>query len=237
MNSTNNFSARESYQVAKRMFYDSFRPNFPLGPAGDEACWKFVYSMKLSQSDIRLECGLSANATSFTFGVNPQQNSSSGAPFNTEIRLPMQDSICVNEWFLYFAKPSSSTDAAFKLHTYGNFADFTANAAAAIDGMYSNGKMKVTVNNDVLVPGRLLSNFIYRPETQQTAALGAGSPNDQWRGAEDGGITSEPNLILIGSKNNVISVEIPAALATVDANSRIILVGKGIYAQNSTIVN
>lgn len=234
MNTTNNFSARESYQVARKMFFNSFRPNF----ATDAQCWQFVDSMKLSQSDIRLECGLSANSTNFVFGVNPQQQSSSGTVFNTEVRLPMQDSLCVNEWFFYVAKPASSTDTNFKLHTYGNIVDFSAAAAAAIDGtLYSNSKIKITVNNDVLVPNRLLSNFINRPQTQQTAALGAGSPNDQWRGAEDGGVTSEPNLVLIGSKNNVISVELPAALATVDANSRIILVGKGIYAQNSTIVN
>lgn len=234
MNGTNNLSARESYQLSRRMFFTSFRANF----SNDAECWKFVDSMKLSQSDIRLECGLAANSTNFVFGVNPQQNSSSGAPFNTEIRLPMQDSLCVNEWFLYVAKPASSTDTNFKLHTYGNIVDFTAGAAAAIDGtLYSNSKMKITVNNDVLVPQRLLSNFIYRPQTQQTAALGAGSPNDQWRGVEDGGITSEPNVVLIGSKNNVISIELPAALATVDANSRLILIGKGIYAQNSTIVN
>lgn len=234
MNGTNNLSARESYQLSRRMFFNAFRANFQT----DDQCWKFVDSMKLSQSDIRLECGLAANSTNFVFGVNPQQNSSSGAPFNTEIRLPMQDSLCVNEWFLYVAKPASTTDTNFKLHTYGNTVDFSAAAAAAIDGtLYSNSKMKITVNNDVLVPQRLLSNFIYRPQTQQTAALGANSPNDQWRGVEDGGITSEPNVVLIGSKNNVISIELPAALATVDANSRLILIGKGIYAQNSTIVN
>ena len=75
------------------------------------------------------------------------------------------------------------------------------------------------------------------PETQQTQALGVASPADQVRGSFDGFYPVEPNIVLIGSKNNVIAINLPAGLATVQANSRIVVIARGITAQNSTVVS
>lgn len=237
MNNTNNLSARYAYDQAKALFLKAFAQGFKGTP---EQLRTVVESFKLSQSEIRLEVPLSTGSTSFSFGVNLQQaaTGNTGAPFNTEIRLPLQDSICVNEMFLYVGKPASSSDTAWQLRSYGNPVDFSAGAATALNTtFFSHGKLEIKVNNDVLVPYRGLSNFFYKPETQQTAALAAGSPDDQFRGAEDGGVTVEPNIVLIGSKNNIITINLPTALATVDANSRAVLILRGIYAQNSTVVS
>lgn len=238
LNNTNNGTARDSYNHAKRMFYRAFRDKFPAGQGGDTLCQQFVDSLKLSQSEIRLEVKLDGNNSIFTFGVTPNQANTNSFQFPTERRLVLQDSICVNEYAILVAKTASDTDTEFALRTYGNTQDFTAAAALAIDnGFYSNGSFVVKVNNDIVMPYRLLFNHWYKPQTQQTAALGAASPGDQIRGAEDAAITDEPNIVLIGSKNNVPQIQLIQKLSTVDANSRAILIMRGIYAQNSTVVS
>lgn len=238
MNGTNNISARESFKQAKKMFFMAFRDKFPVGSMGDKQCADFVDSLKLTQGEIRLEVELNATNNNFFFGVTPNQNNSSNVLFNTEKRLPLQDSICVTEMQVLVAKPASQTSTAFIPRTYGNTQDFTAGAAAALNStFYGNGYFTIKVNNDVLVPYRGLHNFVYRPQTQQTAALGAGSPQDQLRGVEDATVTVEPNIVLIGSKNIVPEIVLPSNLATVDANTRAIIIFKGPYAQNSTVVN
>jgi hypothetical protein len=236
VNNTNNFSARESYKLAKQLFVNAFSQdsNLPIGKITE-----LVNGFKLSQSEIRLEVPLSTATTQFVFGVSDRQQATgnNGAPFNTETRLTLQDSICVNEIAMFVGAPSSSTDTSWQLRTYGNTQDFPTGADAINTTLLSHGKFEIKVNGDILVPSRGLSNFFYKPQTQQTAALGAASPDDQFRGAEDGSITMEPNIVLIGSKNNVITVNVPTALAAVDEYSRLIIICRGIFAQNSTVVS
>lgn len=235
LNSTNNFTARDGYAHAKRMFVQAFLDNFK----GDEiACMRWVESLKLSQSEVRLEVGLNTTSNSFSFGVTPNQANSSNIIFNTENRLQMQDSLCVYEYGIFVAQPSGQTDTAYKLCTYGNTQVFAAADAAALDStFYANGSFRVTCNNDVLIPYRGLFNHYYAPQTQQTAPVGAGSPKDQQRGAEDGFITAEPNLVLIGSKSTIPQIVLPSALASASANLRCILIFRGVLAQNSTVVS
>lgn len=238
MNNTNNISARDSYQHARKMFYMAFRDKFPAGPEGDRACTAHVNSLKLTQGAIRLEVELDTTNSVYTFGVTQQQPNYNNIVFPTERRLPLQDSICGTEIFMSVCKPASRTDINFQLRTYGNTVDFSAAAAAAINGtLYSNSGLKVTVNNDVILPYRPLLDFLYKPQTQQTAALGAGSPNDQFRGAEDAAATAEPNLVFIGSKNSEPQIILPGAMAAVDQYTRVVLIIRGPYAQNSTVVN
>lgn len=234
MNNTNNFTARESYIQAKKMFFKAFRDKFN----NDGDCASYVESLKLSQSEIRLEVELDAVRNSFVFGLTPNQTNTTNVQFNTERRLNLQDSLCVNEYGIFVAQPASRTDTAYNLRTYGNTQDFAAADAAALDTtFYSNGGLQVRANNDVIIPYRGLFNHLYRPQTQQTAALGAASPKDQIRGSEDGMITAEPNLVLIGSKNYVPEIVLASALASAAAFERCILIFRGILAQNSTVVS
>jgi len=238
MNNTNNMSARESFNVAKGMFYRAFRDKFPGGVQGDAQCKNFVESLKLSQNEIRLEVNLTTNASSFVFGVTPNQQNTTGVNFLTENRLNLQDSFVVNEYGILVAQTSGNNDTTYKLNTYGNTQVFAAADAAALDStFYANGGFQIKCNNDVILPYRGLFNHYYAPQTQQTAALGAGSPKDQQRGAEDGFITSEPNIVLVGSKNYEPQIVLKAALASAAANLRCILIFRGILAQNSTIVS
>jgi hypothetical protein len=238
MNNTNNMSARESFLQAKAMFYRAFRDKFSPGAQGDADCRNWVDSLKLSQSEIRLEVELNNANNSFVFGLTPNQVNSTNVQFNTETRLNLQDSLCVNEYGIYVAQPASRTDTAYQLHTYANSQAFAAADALALQGtFYSNGGFQVKCNNDVICPYRGLFNHWYQPQTQQTAALGAGSPGDQIRGAEDGMITDEPNVVLIGSKNYVPEIVLKSALASAAAFLRTVIIFRGILAQNSTVVS
>lgn len=238
MNSTNNISARVSYDKAREMFYQALRDKFEAGPVGDRKCKDWVNNLKLTQGEVRFEVELLANTNIFLFGVTPNQANTNNVIFPTEKRLPLQDSICGTEMLIQICKPASRASTEFELRSYGNTQDFTAAAARALNGtFYSNGSFRMVINNDVVVPYRGLQNWWYKPQTQQTAALGAGSPNDQFRGAEDAAVTLEPNLVLIGSKNNEPTIVLPSALGTVDEFTRAVITIRGPYAQNSTVVN
>lgn len=235
MNNTNNFSARNSYDIAKDVLFKAWINSFNGDAA---ACRRWVENRKLSQGEVRLEVELTTASNLFAFGVTPNQASTTNVQFNTENRLQLQDSLIASEYGIFVAQPTSRTDTAFTLNTYGNTQVFAAADAAALDStFYSNGSFQMKVNNDVVIPYRGLFNHWYKPQTQQTAALGAASPKDQIRGAEDGMITQEPNLLLIGSKNYVPQIVLPGNLASAAAFMRCVLIFRGILAQNSTVIN
>ena len=239
-NNTNNFTARESFRIAKELFFNAFRNLFSDDAKGAAQCREWVNSRKLSQSEIRLEVQLNATNNTFNFGLTANQQSSSpgGIIFNTENRLTMQDSLVCNEVGIYVGNPTSAIDTTWQLKTYGNQLTFAAASANALNStFYSNGYFRITANNDVVMPYRGLFNHWYRPETQQTAAFGAGSPEDQIRGSEDGMITCEPNILLIGSKGYIPQIVLPNNLASVDAFERAIVIFRGVLAQNSTSVS
>lgn len=235
MNNTNNISARDTFQRAVEMFVNAFSPAF----GGDyAAAKKYVNGLKLSQHEIRLEVNLNATSTNFKFALTPNQVNTSNVQFATENRLQMQDSLVASEYGIFVGQAAGNNDNTYQLRTYPNTQDFAAADVAALNSaFYSNGSFRLTCNNDVIVPYRGLWNHLYKGQTQQTAALGAGSPQDQVRGAEDGMITLEPNIVLIGSKGYVPEIVLTTAMASAAANLRCILVFRGVLAQNSTSVS
>ena len=241
MNNTNNFSARDSYRIAKELLYNAMRndPKFVEGAKGDRDCRDWVNSRKFSQSEIRLEVELNAVNNSFVFGLTANQQNSTNIIFNTENRLTMQDTLICNEYGFFVGNPTSTVDTTWELKTYGNPITFAAGTDANLlnTTLYGHGYFRMTCNNDVIIPSRGLFNHWYRPETQQTAAFGAASPLDQIRGAEDGCITEEPNLLLIGSKGYIPQIVLPSNMALTATHIRAVLLFKGDLAQNSTSVS
>lgn len=244
LNNTNNISAAESYMKAKRMFFRAFRDKFVgygsadpvLAATGDQQCQAFVDSLKLSQNEVRCEVQLTATANTFTFAVLTNQQNTSNVIFNTENRLKPQDSLCVNEYAVLVGNPSSQTDLTWALRSYPNTIDFSAADVAALNStFYSHGWFEMRVNNDVVIPYRGLFNHLYRPQTQETAALGAGAPQDQIRGAEDGFITAEPNVVLIGQKGSVPQIVMPGNMTIDSEFMRAVVIFRGVLAQNSTV--
>lgn len=191
----------------------------------------------LSQSYIRSEVAMSTSTTSYHVPVliNDTQN---GSSFATEQRLQLQDAFVVSKIGVFVAIPASSSTTAFQYYTYPNAQAFTtAGAAAALYNLY-NGSMSISINNRNIVPAWDLYKHLNVPQTQQATSTGTNTAIDQNDASEFGYYPVEPNIVLVGSKNNQISLNLPAAIGTLQASTapRIIVIFSGILAQNVTPV-
>jgi hypothetical protein len=195
----------------------------------------------LSQSYLRSELALSTTKTLYQFPILVNDNSQvSGGNFNTTNLLQLQDGFYVSHIGLYFCKPSSSTDTTFQLVTYPNASIFsTSNTASSLYSFY-NGSLSITVNNRQIVPSLDLYRFYQVPQQQQVAnafyTSSAISFKDQQDGSSSALYPIEPGIVFSGSKQNIVQIQIPAALAAVETNSRVVLYFSGHLAQNVTSV-
>jgi hypothetical protein len=218
----NSISGRMNFDIAAQLFANAFKMSVA----------DTIENFKLTQSRLRLEQPLVTTSTLYTFPVLVNIQNQAQA-FNTEVRLNLQDSFIPTHVGIYVAAPSSSTDATFKLLTYLN--PFVFTNAAAMGSLY-NGSLKIMINNHQYINNWPVMWHWYSPETQATAAPGAGSPVDQFDGDEYSLHPMQPYTILIGSQNIQINITVPVAPTAVDANSRFVLVFDGILAQDSTSV-
>lgn len=185
----------------------------------------------LSQSYLRSEVLLSTTQTLYTFPILVNDNQSGGIT-NTSNLLNLQDAFYVSEMAIYFAAPGSSTASNFPLVSYPNASIFAAGSDAELYSLY-NGKMSILINNRQIVPTIDLYRFYDAEQTQAPAVTNA---KDQFSGKNSGKYVIEPGIVFVGSKQNVVQVSIPNALASVQANSRMILYCVGHLAQNITPV-
>jgi hypothetical protein len=211
-----------------RMIFDNARATITRA-YGAEAVKKFV----LTESDLILEQALVAGTTTYTFPVLTF-DTAVAPPFNTEIRLKQQDTFIVANMMYYLALPTATGDTAYIPLTYES--PFLTGANAIPMRALWNGDIKITIGNYVYVYNWSLRKHYYSPETQQTAALGAGSPTDQRRLLEDGFVPVEPTVAFMGTEDNLVQVNLDAAPASFNANARIGLWFQGVNAQNSTPV-
>lgn len=193
----------------------------------------------LSQSYLRTELTLSTTKTLYQFPILVNDNSQ-GTITNTSNLLQLQDGFYVSSIGLFFAKPSSSTDASFQLCTYPNSQVFSAaNTASSLYNFY-NGSLSLTINNRQVVPSYDLYRHYSVPMQQQVAApyYSANTANfrDEQDGGESGFYPIEPGWVLVGSKQNILQVTLPQALTAVEANSRVIIILRGHLGQNITSV-
>lgn len=219
--------------VNSRLVYENAKKNLDLAQVSTQ-------NAKLTQSYLRLENKLNITSNKFVFPV--LNNQPSGTPgvgaFNTEQRLNQQDSFVAAMWGVFLSKPSSDTDATFILHTYPNAQVFTtAGTAAAAETIY-NSFFQLSVNNDIILPAWDASRHRLVPQTQNGVGVTAQTifPIDQIDLGSDAFFPVEPNLVFIGSKNSVLNLFMPAALAAVETFERISVIYRGVLAQNSTII-
>jgi hypothetical protein len=94
------------------------------------------------------------------------------------------------------------------------------------------------VNNNNIVPAWDVARCRVVNNTQGGVGVNAQTvfPQSQIDLSSDGFYPVEPNIIVGGGKNNVFSLNLPAAISTIQANSRIVIIMRGILAQNSTNV-
>lgn len=193
----------------------------------------------LSQSYLRLEVLANTSVTSYQFGVlvnDVAKGGTQSAARATENRLNLQDAFYVGSVQMLLGLSTNSTDTNFPLYTWNNALTFsTAGAATALNNLY-NGALSLTVNNRVITPGWDLLQHKNINQTQLTGATN--SPLDQANFSQDSTIVTDPNWVLIGSKNIQLQLNLPAAIGTLQASSSTILVMilRGVLAQNVTPV-
>lgn len=196
-------------------------------------------SAVLSQSYLRFEAPLSTSQTTYTFDTLVNENTNPN--YVTQNKLNLQDAFVVSGIGFFLAVPASSatTETAFPLYTYPNQVAFASATDVDAYTIY-NGQMQLTVNQRTIITGWDLSRHYVANQTQQLVARAASTPFsniDQNNFATDGFYPAEPNIVLVGSKKNILQVQLSTGLATVQANSRLICVMRGILAQNVTPVN
>ena len=189
-----------------------------------------VANAVLTQSYLRLEVAASTQSNTLTFNVIQGQ----GTVFNTEQRITLQDSFVVAECGVFWFVPSSTTATGTPLISWPNPNTFsTANASTSAYGPY-HSYLKLEINKKVVVPAWDAWRSYAANQTQLTAATN--SPIDQLSGRDDVFYATEPNWVVIGSRNSIFTITMPNAFTAIQANSRIVLYMRGVLAQNSTSV-
>ena len=231
----NGILARSNFERAVRIFDNAFN-RYPNGqiinPNFDP-----IQAFKLTQSTLRMEQALVTNTTQYQFPVLVNVQNGSSTQFNTEIRLNMQDSFVPTELYVGVGLPSGTTDTSWKPQTYESPSVFSAAASDALLNLWNGGTLEIKVNKDVKLTNWDIWRHYLAPQTQATAAPGPGSPVNQVSGADDGFYPMEPYVLMVGSQGIQITINMQNAIGTVDANSRIVLMMRGVLAQNSTVVS
>lgn len=216
----NGIAARMDFEQGRQIFQQAF-PNTDV-----------VREFKLTQSDLRLEQPLAANNNRYLFPVMVNIQNGGQQQFNTELRLNMQDTFLPQYIGLFLAKPTGANDTTFPLLSWANPETFTQ--AAQMEAIY-NGVININVNNTNYITNWMTQRHKQVPQTQATAPFGAGSPADQFDGGDYGFFPMQPYVIISGSSNMQITVQLPVAPTAVDANSRLVMIFRGIIAYNSTV--
>lgn len=205
----------------------------------------------MSQSFLRLEVPISSTATTYKFDVLTSENNN--GQINTQQKLNLQDAFVVSQIGMFLGCPTSATDTNFQILTYptigkidGTAGNFLAATALTTIGVY-NGQMQLTVNQRTILTAWDLSRHYRVPSTQQNSVVSPTAatvvPTAPFHPSYDGLDLSndafypcEPNVVINGGKKNDLTIVLPGAL-TSPSFARIILIFRGILAQNVTSVN
>lgn len=215
-------------QLGARLVYENCKKALTMAGYSQQK----VEDAVLSQSYLRLEQPLSATGSTISFPILINQTGSGQAVRPTEQRLSLQDGFYVSGINIYLAVAASATDSKFALQTYPNPITFATGAANLYT--FYNGQFTLNINQTNIITGFPLYRFVNIPQTQLTGATN--SPIVQFDGTAD--CVLEPNILLLGSNNSILTVTLPAAIGTIDANTYAVIVLNGIKAQNvSTLVS
>lgn len=191
----------------------------------------------LSQGYVRTEQTLVSGKTLYTFPILAN-DSSQGTINPTEQRLNLQDALYCSSLGIFL---SNTTNSAQILQTYNDpqtFTGGTSGADAAALGTVYNSWLSITTNNRQIVPSYDISRH-YLVGTSQTASAAASSKTlvNQSNLSSDGFSPIEPGWVLVGSKNNQITVTLPAGMTLSSSTAyKLVLVFRGHVAQNVTPV-
>lgn len=200
----------------------------------------------LSQSYLRLERTVSTSVASYQFGVLVNDTPQGSTVQPTEQRLNLQDSFFVSSVSMFVGLQTASyTNTNFPLYAYPNPHVFSANVGSATSTANAlwnayNGNLSLTVNNRTIATAWDTFRHYDARTTQQVAAItGVLGTVDEMNGGNSASYSVEPNWVLIGSKNNNLTLNMPGAIGYVEssATTKIVIILRGVLAQNSTIVS
>lgn len=230
----NSLAGRMNFNVAYSIFKDTFKNKWAAKMRRNPEEFDPASVFRLTQSRLRLEQPFVINSNTYNFPIlNNIQNQAQ--QFNTEVRLTQQDSFVPTAIAVYVGAPTGTNDDTFELKSYLSPFVFGAANAVAMEPLY-NGQMNWLINQIQYLVSWPVQWHKHVPQTQQTAAVGAGSPIDQFDGSMDGMKDMQPYILLIGTDNIKISIVTPLNCTAITANSRIILTIDGILAQNSSAI-
>jgi hypothetical protein len=196
-------------------------------------------SAVLSQSYLRFEQLISSTKTQYQFGVLVNDTGNSNVAVRpTEQRLNLQDSFYVSSIQILLGSAASATDTSFPLYTYNNQNVFNTANYTNFFNLY-NSKLTLTVNNKNIATAWDCFRHYVIPQTQYTAAaVSATTALTQIDGGSGGSYDCEPNWVLIGSKNNVLQINLPNAISPAASTfPYICIIMRGVLAQNVTVVS
>lgn len=228
----NSIGNRQDFELAYRLFKNTFKDAWAKKTGNKPEDFDPVNEFFLTQSRIRLEQPFVTTTSLYNFPVLANiQNQ--GQKFGTEVRLNQQDTFVPTRVGIYVVKPltADKNDDVFELNAYLN--PFIFANAATMQNLY-NGVMNMIIGKTQYMSDWPVGWHECRPETQQTAAAGAGSPIDQFEGNQSGLQSMQPFILLIGTENINLTINLVNACSAVDANSRIVIVFDGVLAANST---
>ena len=223
-----NINSREAYRNAVRLLSGY------LGISEDAV----ISQYRPGPASIRGEVAISSSTTQYTI---PIRTTDAGAnTFATNILVQQQDIFVASELAVFVAVGASATDSALNLLTYPDPSVFsTSGAATALNALY-NGFARVTINNENAVVNWDLAKHRKVPIQQSAANADYTTSGINYAPsldlATDGFYPVEPNLVLSGASNIQFTLNLPQAVSTVQANSRIVVVQRGILLQNATSV-
>jgi hypothetical protein len=187
----------------------------------------------LTQSELRTEIPLTTGSTQFTIPMLVNQNGPNGIQFNSEKRLALQDAFVAGSMSIRLAAPTSTADYTFEMYSYPSLAVFSAAQALALQVIY-NGWLSLIVDQKVLTPYWSVDKHFKVNQTQAATAPYTAGARDQTDHSCDGFFPIEPNWVFIGNTNINYQLNLPAAISTLLAGTRLIIVHEGVYAQNAT---
>lgn len=195
---------------------------------------------RLTQSYVRSEVVIESTTAEYSIQTLVNQVNNAGGIFKTERRIALQDWFVVTAIGVFLATPSSATDTSFELLTYNDPAKLTTSGAAAAAGQLYNGLLSLAIDNNKVLPEWDVARHYCVPMQQTVANADYTTSGIAYKNsinlATDGYYPVEPNLIFNGGANLDFKLTLPNAIATVQTNSRIVVVLRGIKAQNVTNV-
>jgi hypothetical protein len=186
-----------------------------------------------TQSYLRSEALLTTTAATYQLPILVNQNSS-----NTNVRLSLlnlQDLFVISEISIFLVSGAATSGIA-PFYEYPDPTVFTTGAAQLMN-VY-NGNISIIANNQQILPKWDCLKHYYVPQTQKGVGITAQTvfPINQVDASEDTVYSVEPNIVINGAANYQISLNLPAAPTTLDANTYVAAIFRGILLQNCSSI-